>query len=651
MITSLKNLISSSAKLVLVIPRSGKRLMAVIVDICLCILTTWLAFYLRLGEFIPFSYNLGKPIALSIVLALPIFVFNGQYHTIFRHSGWPAIKSVCYAMIFYTIIYMTIVMVFNINGTPRTIGIIQPLLLLLLIVCSRLGVSLWLVGFNQNNLERKKINKILIYGAGVTGQQLATTIMNSPNMQIIGFLDDDTSLSKQILNGVSIFLPDQLHNLKKKHGISVVLLAIPSVPRIRRREIIEFVANHNIAVRTIPDFNDLAEGKIKVSDINDLDIDDLLGREIVKPDEKLLSKIVHSKTIVVTGAGGSIGSEITRQIIKLKPDTLLLIDKNEFNLYDIHSKLESIVDKNKNFPNIKLVPLLGSVNNKKFLRKIFSTWKIDTIYHAAAYKHVPLVEYNVINSLYNNVMGTLSLAEIALEKKIKNFMFISTDKAVRPKNLMGASKRLGEIILQSLFANQNSNEKTIFSMVRFGNVLESSGSVIPKFRQQIREGGPVTLTDLNITRYFMTITEASQLVIQASAMSKGGEVFVLDMGSQVLIYDLAIRMINLSGLTVKDETINPKGDIEIKIIGLRPGEKLYEELLLGNDPQKTKHSKIKKANEDYILWNKLETEINNLRKLLDENKTKASIELMRKLVKEFQPNSKIADLIFNKESN
>lgn len=650
MIIFFRNLFNRTTQLGLLLPRGGKRLMAMILDVCICILTTWISFFLRLGEFMTFSITLAKPMILSVIIALPIFAFSGLYKTIFRFSGLPVIRSISYAMVFYSIIYFNIIMVFGVSGTPRTIAIIQPLLLFFLIVCSRLTVSFLFRETVNSHLNPGSLHKLIIYGAGVTGRQLANTLMSNENIQLIGYLDDDKRLQKQILNGISIFSPNDLKNLIIKYSVSSVLLAIPSAPRTKRREIIEFVSKHKVAVRTIPDLNDLAEGKVKVSDIYDLDVDDLLGREIVKPDETLLKKNVTSKIIVITGAGGSIGSELSRQLIKFKPNTIILIDKNEFNLYDINSKLEAFIEKNKNFNKTIIVPLIGSIDNQKFLERVFDTWTVDTIYHAAAYKHVPLVEYNVINSLYNNVIGTYLLSKISINKGIKNFILISTDKAVRPKNLMGASKRLSEIILQSLFAQQTSKDKTIISMVRFGNVLESSGSVIPKFRQQISDGGPITVTHPKVTRYFMTITEASQLVIQAGAMSEGGEVFVLDMGEQVLINDLAIRMVNLSGLSVKDDS-NPEGDIEIEFVGLRPGEKLYEELLLGNNPQKTDHPKIKKANETYISWKKLEGELNYLNNLLDKNDIKKIFKLMVNLVKEFQPNPQIVDLTFNKKLN
>ncbi len=650
MIIFFRNLFNRTTQLGLLLPRGGKRLMAMILDVCICILTTWISFFLRLGEFMTFSITLAKPMILSVLIALPIFAFSGLYKTIFRFSGLPVIRSISYAMVFYSIIYFNIIMVFGVSGTPRTIAIIQPLLLFFLIVCSRLTVSFLFRETVNSHLNPGSLHKLIIYGAGVTGRQLANTLMSNENIQLIGYLDDDKRLQKQILNGISIFSPNDLKNLIIKYSVSSVLLAIPSAPRTKRREIIEFVSKHKVAVRTIPDLNDLAEGKVKVSDIYDLDVDDLLGREIVKPDETLLKKNVTSKIIVITGAGGSIGSELSRQLIKFKPNTIILIDKNEFNLYDINSKLEAFIEKNKNFNKTIIVPLIGSIDNQKFLERVFDTWTVDTIYHAAAYKHVPLVEYNVINSLYNNVIGTYLLSKISINKGIKNFILISTDKAVRPKNLMGASKRLSEIILQSLFAQQTSKDKTIISMVRFGNVLESSGSVIPKFRQQISDGGPITVTHPKVTRYFMTITEASQLVIQAGAMSEGGEVFVLDMGEQVLINDLAIRMVNLSGLSVKDDS-NPEGDIEIEFVGLRPGEKLYEELLLGNNPQKTDHPKIKKANETYISWKKLEGELNYLNNLLDKNDIKKIFKLMVNLVKEFQPNPQIVDLTFNKKLN
>jgi FlaA1/EpsC-like NDP-sugar epimerase len=391
-------------------------------------------------------------------------------------------------------------------------------------------------------------------------------------MQVVAFLDDDDRLHGHVLNGLPIHSPMDLRGLVEMQGVRTVLLGIPSLSRRRRNEILSQVRNAHVAVRTLPSVTDLAQGKVSISDLRELDIDDLLGREPVMPNHLLLSKNNFNKVVLITGAGGSIGSELCRQILAIGPEKLLLVELSEFALYAIHQELEQRLSGKKTV----LVPLLASVQDKDRMHEIMSTWHPDTVYHAAAYKHVPLVEHNPAEGVKNNVMGTLRTAQAAAENGVADFVLISTDKAVRPTNIMGASKRLAEMVLQALAATQSG---TKFSMVRFGNVLGSSGSVVPKFRQQIRDGGPITLTHPEITRYFMTIPEASQLVIQAGAMAKGGEVFVLDMGESVKIMDLARRMIELSGLTVKDEQ-NPDGDIEIEITGLRPGEKLYEELLI-----------------------------------------------------------------------
>jgi FlaA1/EpsC-like NDP-sugar epimerase len=440
-------------------------------------------------------------------------------------------------------------------------------------------------------------------------------------------------------------------------NISNVLLAMPSLSRKRRNEILSQVRIARVAVRTLPSMNDLAQGKISISDLRELDIDDLLGREPVTPNHILLAKNNVGKVVLVTGAGGSIGSELCRQILAVSPDKLLLIDQNEFALFEIHQELIEKLAVLGDTSSTILVPLLASVQDDDRMREIMSTWHPDTVYHAAAYKHVPLVEHNMVAGIRNNVLGTLRTAQAALENGVSNFVLISTDKAVRPTNVMGASKRLAEMVLQALnaasFATQGCSGRKggpKFSMVRFGNVLGSSGSVVPKFRQQIRDGGPITLTHPEVTRYFMTIPEAAQLVIQAGAMAKGGDVFVLDMGQPLKIKDLAYRMVELSGMTVKDEQY-PEGDIEITVTGLRPGEKLYEELLIGENPKPTLHPSIMKAQEDFILWSEFEAKLTALEMALNANDVRVIRLLMQQLVAGYMPSDDIVDWIYLEQTS
>ena len=415
-------------------------------------------------------------------------------------------------------------------------------------------------------------------------------------------------------------------------NIAGVLLAIPSASRFRRNQIIKLMRDAKVGIQTLPSMSDLASGKISTQDLRSLDIDDLLGRELVLPNSDLLTKNSLSKTVMVTGAGGSIGGELCRQIMEQAPKTLLLVEQSEYALYQIHHEISTRIE-NHGGLNVQIVPLLASVTNPDRMRIIVSEWQPDVIYHAAAYKHVPLVEANVVEGIRNNTIGTLTVAQIAIELGVPHFILISTDKAVRPTNVMGASKRLAEMILQAL---AQSSTKTKFSMVRFGNVLNSSGSVVPKFRQQIKDGGPVTVTDLRMTRYFMTIPEAAQLVIQAGALATGGDVFLLDMGEPVKIVDLARRMIELSGLDVKDAQ-NLEGDIEIEEIGLRPGEKLYEELLIDGNPEKTIHPRVFKSHEDFLPWSELELKVQQISQAIEKNDDQVLIAILKELVSGYQP--------------
>jgi FlaA1/EpsC-like NDP-sugar epimerase len=622
--------------------RVTKRIVALMVDMSLCVLTVWLAYYLRLGMFVPLSGNALVAAVVSVGLALPIFIVSGLYRAIFRYSGWPAQLTVARAVGTYGLMYAAVFTAISLAGVPRTVGIIQPILLLLFVGASRALARVWLGDQYQSILKRAARSKVLIYGAGQTGRQLAAAMANSQEMKVVGFLDDDDRLHGHVLNGQPIYGPSDLPNLVSTLHISDVLLAMPSIGRKRRNEILSDITSAHVSVRTLPSVTDLAQGKVSISDLRELDIDDLLGREPVAPNHILLSKNIVNKVVLVTGAGGSIGSELCRQILGVGPNSLLLIEQTEFALYAIHQELEGKVAASKT----KLIPLLASVQDEKRIHQILSTWKPDTVYHAAAYKHVPLVEHNPAEGIKNNVLGTIKAAKAAVEHGVADFVLVSTDKAVRPTNIMGASKRLAEMTLQALAATQPSSRgNTKFTMVRFGNVLGSSGSVVPKFRWQIRDGGPITLTHPEITRYFMTVSEAAQLVIQAGAMAKGGDVFVLDMGESVKIMDLARRMIELSGLKVKDDQ-NPDGDIAIEITGLRPGEKLYEELLIGDNPKPTSHPRIMKANEEFIPLSDLEPKLASLEVALNVNDVSLIRAMLQQLVPGYTPNYAIVDWVY-----
>ena len=623
---------------VLSLPRVAKRMVVLIIDMGLCVLTVWLAYYLRLGEFITLSGNALLTTGWSMALALPVFIVMGLYRAIFRYSGWPALLAVAQAIGIYGLLYASIFTAMGVSGVPRTIGIIQPILLLLFVGASRAFARVWLGDQYRSILKQGARAKVLIYGAGSTGRQLVAAMANSHEMQVVGFLDDDDRLHGHVLNGQPVYNPVDLSQLVATLGISDVLLAMPGLNRKSRNDILIRIRAARVAVRTLPSMTELAQGKVSVSDLRELDIDDLLGREAVAPNHILLVKNISGKVVLVTGAGGSIGSELCRQILAVKPAKLLLIEQSEFALYAIHQELEE----KQTQKNSVLVPLLASVQDVDRMREIMATWQPDTVYHAAAYKHVPLVEHNPSEGVKNNVLGTLRTAQAAAENGVADFVLISTDKAVRPTNIMGASKRLAELVLQAL-ATQSSS--TRFSMVRFGNVLGSSGSVVPRFRQQIRDGGPVTLTHPDITRYFMTIPEAAQLVIQAGAMAKGGDVFVLDMGQPVKIMDLACRIIELSGLQVKNAD-NPDGDIDIEITGLRPGEKLYEELLIGDNPRSTSHPRIMKAHEEHMGWAELEQKLRSLEMVLNINDVAVIRLMMQQLVPGYTPDDEIVDWVY-----
>lgn len=663
------------AQPVLALPRPAKRFIVLMLDAGLCMLSVWLAFYLRLDFFVPFTGPIILASIASVVFALPIFIVFGLYRAIFRYSGLPAMLAVTRAMLLYGVIFATIFMFWGVTGVPRTVGLTQPILLLLLVGASRAMARMWLGDLYHHRLRKLVLPQALIYGAGSAGRQLAAAMINSPEIRVVGFLDDDQKLHGHILNGLPIHNPAALDKLLKRQGVTDVLLALPSVSRERRNQILDELKPRKVAVRTLPGLSDIATGKVSLSDVRELDIDDLLGREPVKPQELLLNLNIQNKTVLVTGAGGSIGSELCRQILKARPKQLLLVEMSEFALYRIHQELVASLaegladapfiqdaamgepvdeqDQALEVAGIEILPLLASVCDEVRMHEIMNTWSPHTVYHAAAYKHVPLVEHNPTEGVRNNVWGTLVCAKAAIRNCVSNFVLVSTDKAVRPTNIMGASKRLAEMVLQALAHSDQASaphgggaikSKTIFSMVRFGNVLGSSGSVVPLFRKQIKSGGPITLTHIDITRYFMTIPEAAQLVIQAGAMSRGGDVFVLDMGQPVKIIDLARRMVELSGLVVRDK-LQPDGDIELVVTGLRPGEKLYEELLIGDNPKPTAHPRIMKAEEQFLSWSELEQKLNALSIAMSVNDVSIVRLLLQDLVSGYQPIGEVVDWV------
>ena len=631
--------LTTSAK-VLGLSRRTKRMVALTVDTILSCLCVSVSYYLRLGEWTWPTGNQFWSYVAAVALSLPFFIGFGLYRAIFRYAGWGALVAVSRACVAYGLAYILIFTAIGIPEIPRTIGIIQPVLLLLAIGASRALARFWLSGGYLRHLRLASRARVIIYGAGTAGRQLAAALANNEEMQIVGFIDDDATLHRSVLNGHMIYPSTDLGGLIERLNANEILLAIPSASRRRLDEILTAIRGAGVTVRKLPAMSDLAQGRVTISDLRDLEIEDLLGRDAVAPDPVLLAHNISGKIVGVTGAGGSIGSELCRQILKLNPAKLLLIDSSEFALYSIHHELVAARLAAK--AGTVIVPLLASVQDRARIRSILHTWKPQTIYHAAAYKHVPLVEHNPAEGLRNNIFGTLNLVTAAIDCKIDDLVLISTDKAVRPTNVMGASKRVAEIILQALAGNQS---VTRLSMVRFGNVLGSSGSVVPLFRGQIKAGGPITITHEEVTRYFMTIPEAAQLVIQAGAMAQGGEVFVLDMGEPVKIIDLARKMIDLSGLSERTEA-TPHGDIEVEVVGLRPGEKLYEELLIGDDPQGTAHPRIMKANDDYLSWPLLERQLDLLQSAILANDVPAMRAQLVALVPGYKPDSAIVDWVY-----
>ena len=624
---------------VLTWPRAGKRLAVVALDAALGLLATWLAFSLRLD-------TLHRPLdaqwwvyGIGPALAIPVFVKFGLYRAIFRYTGQAALIATAKAVTIYAAILFAVLVWQKWPSVPRSLGILQPLIFLILVAISRSWARFWLAAMTPG--RQKSEGRMLIYGAGTAAVQTATALNISGQYTLLGYLTDDLSMAGRSINGVRVESSSRVAELVQNLEITDILLALTSATRARRNEIIQSLQYLPVHIRTLPNWADLASGRISVQDFRELDVEDLLGRDPVQPDIALLANHLSSQVVLVTGAGGSIGGELCRQIVLQEPKQLLLLDHNEFGLYSIHQELQAMCAASA--LEVVLTPLLASVANFPRVLAICQTYRPATIYHAAAYKHVPMVEFNPGEGISNNVMGTLKMAQAAMQSGVGRFVLISTDKAVRPTNIMGASKRMAELVLQAL-ANQTSatiaGTATCLTMVRFGNVLGSSGSVVPLFRKQLAAGGPLTVTHPDVTRYFMTIPEAAQLVLQAGAMAHGGDVFLLDMGEPVRIIDLAQRMIKLSGLTVKDAA-NPNGDIAVEITGLRPGEKLYEELLIGDNPEPTDHERIMKAHEQFLPWGELEPLLDELEKAAATDNLPVLHEILHRCVQGFKPDNSL----------
>ena len=644
-----KNLITKGVAL----SRKHKMLFAISLDILLCVFASWLSLSLRLGKIITIDERLIYASLVSVGVAIPIFFSWGVYRMIFRYLNADSFQVLSKGIILYTLIYYVIFGIANLQNIPRSIGLMQPMILFLLISISRWWIKKLLsqhIDYAQLKSTSIKKKDVIIFGAGKFGQQLASSLKHNNEFKLLFFVDNNQNLWGGTIDGYPVKPPSSLKKFINPVEVKQLWFTNPEISKNERSNFINSISGLPYHVKILPTFSDLTDGKVYLKDLRELDFNDLLERDDIKPNDILLKKCISKKTVLVTGAGGSIGSEICLQILNNNPSCIVLVEISEVALYHIHSKLLTLIKRktiNLN-NNMIIVPLLVNVLNEKKLDYIFEKWRPDTVYHVAAYKHVPIVEHNVAAGITNNVIGTMKCAQISIKYNVKNFVLVSTDKAVRPTNIMGASKRLAEISVQTLNDNLI-NKETKLCMVRFGNVLGSSGSVAPLFQKQIESGGPITLTHIDVTRYFMTITEAAQLVIQAGALSRGGEVFVLDMGEPIKIIDLAYKMIKAKGLQVRDEK-SPWGDIEIQVDGLRPGEKLYEELLIGDNPKNTTHPRILRANEKFISKDDFTKIIKKLHVYLDEN----NIEEIRKLLKQsipgYVPNKENVDWLSNKKN-
>ena len=648
----------------LALPRVHKRLLQASVDVVILWTSLWLAFTLRLDD-----VNAARPLgahawlfAAAPAITIPVLARAGLYRAVLRYINMQALWAVAQAVGISAVLLALATWVHGPSTPPipRSVVVIHAVLSTIMIGGLRMALrSYFQAGQSPASVRSSPARKagqranVAIYGAGAAGMQLLVTLQSDPTRRVTAFLDDDPQLQGRTIGGVPVHDPLRVGELAERKMLKEVLLAMPSASRSRRKAILDQLAHFPFAVRTVPGFADLASGRLQVNELREVDIADLLGRDPVEPDAELLERCIRNQAVMVTGAGGSIGSELCRQILRLEPRTLILFEHSEYNLYNIQSELEDTV--RREGLATEIVPILNSVRDQQRLFDVMSAWNVDTVYHAAAYKHVPMVEYNMAEGILNNVFGTLYSAQAAIRAGVTNFVLVSTDKAVRPTNTMGCTKRLSELILQALafepqpvlyedYSNLEVPNRTRFTMVRFGNVLGSSGSVVPRFRKQIQAGGPVTVTHPEITRFFMTIPEAALLVIQAGSMGLGGDVFVLDMGEPVKIRDLAEKMIVLSGLTVKTPE-RPDGDIAIEYVGLRPGEKLYEELLIGGDVLPTQHPRIMRANENRIEWEALKKVLADLARAIADDNYPRIRSLFTEVVDGYRPESEMVDWI------
>lgn len=605
--------------------RSVKIVLMLLTDAIILPLCYFVAVALRLGTADVVHRNSIILAAVMACVALVFFVRAGLYGAVIRFIELQVVLTIGVGLGVVVMAAYLVMLLFGQAGIPRTSLAIFWLIAFTYVALSRFGARSLLQRFSSG--RRRLRQKALIYGAGSEGVQLVQAMRHSQEYETVCFIDDDLTLRHKTVAGIRVYGPDEIDSLLDRYVISMIVLAKPRLSPSRRTEIISSLAAFNVPVSVLPSIDSLVDGKISVSSIREIELEDLLGRDPVPPRPDLFARCITGRSVMVTGAGGSIGSELCRQIVSQRPRSLILFDHSEFNLYSIERELS-----NKS-PDTALIPILGSVCDQALLSETLSTYPVDTIYHAAAYKHVPLVESNVVQGVLNNVMGSLSVARAAGQAAVKSCVLVSTDKAVRPTNVMGSTKRVAELVFQ---AASRQFDATCFSMVRFGNVLGSSGSVVPLFKRQIKEGGPITLTHADINRFFMLIPEAAQLVIQAGAMAEGGDVFVLDMGAPVRIIDLARKMVHLSGFSEKTPEF-PHGDIEIKIVGLRPGEKLFEELLIGEDVTRSEHPKIMRARERMIPWRDLLPQLDMLCASCRAFDTQAVMRIIKQLVPEYVP--------------
>lgn len=624
----------------LYLPRYQKRIVSVTADFLSLPIALWLALSLRFDTFyIPEEGSIVLVAALTVLVSILSFVRLGLYRAVIRYMSNHAMVAIISGVAISTLVLSTLGFLFS-APIPRSVPLIYACLALIFVGGSRM-IARSLV--HRKMMQPKE--RVVIYGAGKSGLQLSSILFHGKNLQPVAFVDDDETKQGTILNGLSVYSPIKLTHIIEKYGAKRILLALGHAPRSVRSKVIQSLEIYPVVVQTIPQINDVVSGKAKIEEIRDVDIEDLLGRDEVAADRSGLSDCISNKVVMVTGAGGSIGSELCRQIIKLNPSRLVLFELSEYALYQIEQEISAYIRKKDLKTEVHAI--MGSVQKQHRMEVIMKSFSVESVYHAAAYKHVPLVEHNVIEGVRNNVFGTWYCAEAAIKAGVKTFVLVSTDKAVRPTNVMGATKRLSELVLQGLAQRQND---TRFCMVRFGNVLGSSGSVVPLFRKQIQEGGPITVTHPDITRYFMTIPEAALLVLQAGSMGKGGDVFLLDMGEQVKIADLAVKLIHLMGLEQKTEA-NPEGDIEILYTGLRPGEKLYEELLIADDPLPTNHPRIMKGREISLPWPEVEqilTQIDQYSHLFDCYSVR---NVLLNAPLGYNPTDQINDLVWNLSQN